>query len=161
MDIYRMCGNNYEAAKQEITGIQSLRSFDQKFPAQLSDREDPVAEHSSIYANWMPSQATNDKMHAIRRDQNRTSDSFATYLQRKNFVNVTTDHRWRIASIRQQQLASTSDNNLMNSIMVERVSEEDIIEQASLVVGEYPYRPEVEEDIVNWLNVINKKGKLN
>ena len=154
-----MAIGNYQADKIEVVGIDNLRSFDQKFPSQISDLDDPITSYSPIYSNFMPSKSTYDKLKAIKSDTHRDSGNFTTYIQRKNFIDVKTDHRWRVASFRQQELVSVTDTNMVNSTMVERVTEEEIVEQASMVIGNYPYRPEFEEDIIGWMNVINKKGK--
>ena len=150
----------YQAAKIEVSGIDNFRSFDQKYPAQLSDSDDPVASYSPLYSNFIPNKSTYDKFRAIKMDGNRYTEKFATYIQHKTFVDVKSDHKWRVASFKQQEMATVSDTNIVSSTMVERVSEDEIIEQASIVVGNYPYRPEFEEDVIDWMNVINKKGKL-
>ena len=158
IEIYRLCAKSYQAAKIEVTGIDNFRSFDLKFPYQLSDKDDPVANYSSIYASQQPGQVTYDKLRMAQGTQNRSSQRFTNFIQHKNFVDVKKDFPWRLTSIRQQELLTVSDENMESSMMVERISEEDIVEQASMVIGDYPYRPEVEEEVISWLNIINKKG---
>ena len=159
LELYQMSMGTYQSTKIEVVGIDNLRSFDQKYPAQISDVDDPISAYSSLYANSAMNKESQEKLRAIKVGANSQSENFVTYVQRKNFIDVKTNHKWRVASFRQQELVEVSDTNIVNSTMVERVSEDDIVEQASMVVGNYPYRPEFEEDIIDWINVINKKGK--
>ena len=50
---------------------------------------------------------------------------------------------------------------MANATMVPTVTEEEIREQASLVVGEYPFKPEVVQNINDYLNIINHTGNNN
>ena len=154
-----MCIGTYRAHKLEVTGIDSFKSFDSKFPYQYSDHTDPVAKYSDLYNKMIPSSMSTIQLSRLRTADQSEDQSARTYLQRKTFVNTQTNYAWRMSSVRQQELAEVSDINITNSTTIERNSEEDIVEQASLIVGEYPYKAELEQDVLDWLNVINHRGK--
>ena len=160
MEIYQLCVGTYRASRLEVTGIDNFKSYDSKFPYQYSDHSDPVAKYSDKYSKHVPSTSNSVQMHRLRADNQLDEGRARNYLQRKTFIDTRTNVAWRASSHRQQELADESDRNISNSVTVERVSEENIVEQASIIVGEYPYKPELEQDVIDWLNVINHRGKL-
>ena len=159
MEIYRLCVGTYRASKLEVTGIITFKSYDLKFPYQYSDHTDPVARYSDKYTKDVPSTSNNLQMHRLRIESQLEQGTARNYLQRKTFIDTQRNYAWRASSHRQQELAEESDRNITNSVTIERLSEENIVEQASIIVGEYPYKPELEQDVIDWLNVINHRGK--
>ena len=158
MEIYQLCLGTYRASKLEVTGINNFKSYDSKFPYQYSDHTDPVARYSDKYTKDVPSTSNNQQMHRLRIGSQLDQGKAKNYLQRKTFINTQQNFAWRASSHRQQELADDSDRNITNSVTVERMSEENIVEQASIIVGEYPYKPELEQDVIDWLNVLNHRG---
>ena len=160
MEIYQLCMGTYRASKLEVWGIDNFKSFDSKYPFQYSDHTDPVAGYSDLYNKMIPSFQSGLQMNRIRTTGQSDETKVKTYLQRKTFVDTQSNVAWRASSHRQQEMAEVSTENISNSVTGRRVSEEDIAEQASIIVGEYPYKPELEQDVIDWLNVINQRGNL-
>lgn len=159
MDIYKLCMGTYQAGKLEVTGINSFKSFDLKYPYQYSDHTDPVANYSDKYAKDIPKDDTYMQLQRLRiADERPNTAQTRKYLGRKTFIDIKTNVKWRAVSFKQKELADVSDNNITNSTTIERMSEENIVEQASMVIGEYPYKAEMEQDVLDWLNVTNKTG---
>lgn len=156
LEIYKLCLGTYQAAKLEVTGIDNLRSFDLKYPYHFSDSTDPVTKYSPLYSNVVVNKSATTK-----RQESTTgpvSPQAKAYLENKKFIDTKTNYKWRAASFKQQELAEVSSENITNTITIERITEDDIVEQASILIGQYPYKPSFEQDAIDWMNVINKTG---
>ena len=154
-DIYQLCMGTYRANKLEVTGIRTFKSFDSKFPYQYSDYSDPVADYSDIYSKH---RNTSDRLRNVKTAEDSGQGSTQNFIGRKTFVDTQSNYKWRMASVKQNQLTEISTLTINNSVTIERRSEDDILEQASFVIGEFPYKPELEQDVLDWLNVINQTG---
>lgn len=148
-------------AAVRVDGIKTFKSFDFKYPFQYSDKTDPVAKHSQIYRDHIQSQRVIENMRnlSVEASSIEEDSTAGQLLANKEFVDTKNNERWRSIAFKQMDLANVSDNNLLESTMIQRRSEDEIQEQASIIIGQYPFKPEIEQKVIDVMNIINGTGK--
>ena len=151
----------HKKAITRVNGMNSFKTFVCKYPFQYSDKADPVAKYSQLFRE-MQSQQSIDNMRTLSMEACSIEDEgqASNLLAEKRFIDTKSNERWRSISIKQMDLSNVTDNNLLESTMVQRRSEDEILEQASIVIGQFPFHPEIEQKVIDIMNIINGTGNL-